>query len=306
MVAKTGHSAVIILLCVCSFAHAQSRFDRFLTPTDSFNAPRFNSFVIGASVGGAGTLTALYQLWYADYPHGTFRFVNDNRDWMGMDKFGHVFSAYYSAVSGIRVMKWAGVEKKKALWYGALPSLLFMTAVEVFDGFSEEWGFSPGDFFANLAGTGLAIGQEALWDEQRLLLKFSFHESAYRSQRPEMLGHSLWESWIKDYNGQTYWISASPGSFGVNGWPQWLCVSAGFSARGMITGDPVRQSAITEFAHLERAPQFFTSLDIDLTKIPVKNRLVRTVFQAINLIKIPMPTIQVSPSQPVRGHWLYF
>ncbi len=306
MAKKSRYKALIVFICLSFFSQGQSKFNAFLTPADTFNAPRFNTVLITSAAVGTGTLAALYQLWYADYPRSGFQFVNDNRDWLGMDKFGHALTNYYSAVTGIQVMRWAGVEKKKALWYGVLPGFIFMTTVEIFDGFSDEWGFSSGDFIANTAGAALAVGQEALWDKQRIMLKFSVHESPYRSERPEMLGHSFWESWLKDYNGQTYWISSSPGTFGMDGWPKWLCISAGYSGRGMVTGDPDRQASMMAFAHLERAPQFFASIDIDLTEIPVKNRFLKTLFRGINFIKIPMPTLQFSPNQPIRGHWLYF
>ena len=51
-----------------------------------------------------------------------------------------------------------------------------MTTVEVFDGFSSEWGFSWGDMLANTTGTTLYISQELLWKEQRIVPKFSFHK----------------------------------------------------------------------------------------------------------------------------------
>ena len=307
MVTKTRHTTLIFLLFAQFASHAQASFsERILTPSDTLNKQRLNTLVIGSTLGGTATLAGLYQLWYADYPQTSFQFNNDNHDWLGMDKLGHATTAYYTAVTGIRAMRWAGVKNRKAIWYGALPGWLFLATVEIFDGFSEQWGFSTGDFIANTGGSALAIGQEALWQEQRIMLKFSFHESPYRKLRPEMLGESLWSSWLKDYNGQTYWLSVSPGSFGWDIWPEWLCLSAGYSGRGMITGDADNQASRPEFAYLERAPQFFASLDIDMTKIPVKNKFLRTLFHAINVVKIPFPAVEFSPGRGLRGHGIYF
>jgi hypothetical protein len=82
-----------------------------------------------------------------------------------------------------------------------------LTIVEVFDGFSAEWGASTGDLIANATGTALYVSQELLWKEQRITPKFSFHSTKYAALRPDVLGSSLPEKNSKDYNGQTYWLS---------------------------------------------------------------------------------------------------
>ncbi|MCC5916917.1 MAG: DUF2279 domain-containing protein [Cryomorphaceae bacterium] len=307
MAAKTRYSSVIGLCLIALLASGQTRWDNLLTPSDTLNSVRLRNTILIESTLATATLSGLYVLWYADYPQSSFHFVNDNRDWLQMDKFGHAMSAYYVGVKGIELMKWTGMEKKKALWYGGLQGWAFLLAVEVFDGFSEQWGFSPGDFYANTLGAGLAIGQEALWDEQRILMKFSFSGSPYRKENPNVLGTSLWQSWLKDYNGQTYWLSASPGQFMQNSkWPEWLCVSVGHSGMGMATGDPNNQVANSSYNHLHRQRQYLFSLDIDLTKIHVRNRFWRNVLHTINFIKIPMPTFEVQQNGNTQWHWMYF
>src|SRR5690606_20640636 len=114
----------------------------------------------------------------------------------------------------------------------------FLTAVEVFDGFSQEWGFSWGDMIANASGTGLYIGQELLWNEQRIIPKFSFHQTKFAAKRPETLGSSFQEQILKDYNGQTYWLSFNLHAFTKNDFfPKWLNVAIGHSATGMLYGN---------------------------------------------------------------------
>jgi hypothetical protein len=89
---------------------------------------------------------------------------------------------------------------------------LLLTAVEVLDGFSSEWGASSGDIIANASGTAF-VSQELLWKEQRITPKFSFHTTQYAQYRPNVLGSSLAEQMLKDYNGQTYWLSVNLHSF---------------------------------------------------------------------------------------------
>jgi hypothetical protein len=96
-----------------------------------------------------------------------------------------------------------GVSDKKAIWQGGVSGLIYLTGVEIFDGFSNDWGFSWGDQLANIVGASFVIGQELAWREQKFRLKFSFHPSPYAKYRPELLGKNLIESWLKDYNGQT-------------------------------------------------------------------------------------------------------
>ncbi len=60
---------------------------------------------------------------------------------------------------------------------------------------------------ANAAGSGLFFMQQKAWNEQRIKIKWSFHETSLASQRPNLLGSGLLEELLKDYNGQTYWAS---------------------------------------------------------------------------------------------------
>jgi hypothetical protein len=77
--------------------------------------------------------------------------------------------------------------EKSQLVYGSGLGFL-LTAVEVMDGYSSEWGASTGDIIANASGTALYVSQELLWSEQRIIPKFSFHTSQYARYRPNVLG----------------------------------------------------------------------------------------------------------------------
>ncbi len=130
-----------------------------------------------------------------------------------MDKCGHAFTSYYEGVIGIEMMKWAGLPRKKAIWIGGLMGTFLQTPIEILDGFSAEWGASPGDLIANTTGSALCISQALLWDEQRIWMKFSYAPSDYAQYRPNALGSTFPEKLIKDYNAQTYWLSVNLHSF---------------------------------------------------------------------------------------------
>ncbi|NRB59251.1 MAG: DUF2279 domain-containing protein [Winogradskyella sp.] len=282
---------------------AQSRINQFLKPSDTLNNSRKNAVVITEATFAAVTLVALDRLWYADYPRSKFKTLNDNEEWLQMDKLGHVFSAYQLGQLGANTLNWAGVSEKNQLLYGATLGLGFLTAVEVMDGFSQEWGFSWGDMMANGLGTGLYVGQELLWEEQRILLKYSFSRSDFVSQRPEKLGNGLSEEFLKDYNGQTYWLSANISTFfKTENFPKWLNIAFGYGADGMLTGNPNDDN----FLNQNRVRQFYLSLDVDLTRIKTNSSVLKTIFSVFNIIKVPFPTFSLNSQGAVKWHYIYF
>ena len=84
---------------------------------------------------------------------------------------------------------------------------MVMNSIEIMDGFSSEYGASWGDVVANSTGSLFLVGQYWLWKENRIHPKFSFHRTSYPEIRPDVLGDGWQEEFLKDYNGQTYWLS---------------------------------------------------------------------------------------------------
>jgi hypothetical protein len=253
----------------------------------------------------AGSFTGLYFLWYANYPQSTFHFFNDNDEWLQMDKSGHITTAYYISRIGYASFRWSGVERKKAIWFGGLLGFAYMTNIEILDGFSSQWGFSWGDFTANSIGCLLFTSQQLLWDEQRFVLKFSFHTTGYAKYRPDLLGANLIQQMLKDYNGQSYWLSGNISSFLPKGsrFPKWLNVAFGYGAEGMTGASSNTESynnqPVPEF---DRYRQFMLSPDVDLTRIPTRSKALKALFTLLSFIKIPAPAIEYN----TMGHWNYY
>jgi uncharacterized protein YfiM (DUF2279 family) len=283
---------------------AQSKFDDFFKPSDTLDTKRRNTVVLSEAVLTSAALVGLHQIWYADYEKSSFQFKNDNNDWLQMDKAGHVFSAYHLGRMSAEMLNWSGVSKKDQLIYGAGYGFVFLTAVEMFDAHSAEWGFSWGDVAANATGSALYVSQELLWNEQRIIPKFSFHTTKYADLRPELLGKSVSEQILKDYNGQTYWLSANIYSFSrTTKIPKWLNVAFGYGADGMVSSHSNASNVLFNF---ERKRQFYLSLDVDLSKIETKSHFLKTVFSLFNTIKIPAPTFEINGSGKVKGYLFYF
>ena len=297
-----GNISVVILF-VSSSLFSQSKLNQFLKPSDSLNKARRNTVVITEATLGSLTLIGLDRLWYADYPRSKFKTINDSEEWLQMDKLGHVFSSYQLGRIGANTLNWAGVSERDQLIYGSTLGLGFLTAVEVMDGFSEEWGFSWADMAANALGTGLYVGQELLWKEQRILLKYSFHRTRFAAQRPDKLGSGLAEEFLKDYNGQTYWLSANLNAFLKTDFiPNWLNFAIGYGADGMLSGDPNDPL----FPDQNRIRQYYLSLDIDLSRIKTNSNVLKTLFDVFNVIKIPFPALELNSQGRAKLRYFYF
>ena len=306
MILKFKVGIYFLFLIFFHDAFSQSSVDNFPKPSDSLIKKRQKTVIISESILVSGTLIGLNQLWYANYPRSSFHFINDNAEWLQMDKVGHLFSTYHIGRAGAEMLQWSGTSKQNQLIYGAGLGLTFMTAVEVMDGFSSQWGFSIGDMAANVSGTALYVSQELIWKEQRFTPKYSFHTSQYAALRPEVLGKSLTEQILKDYNGQTYWLSANLYSFSKGSKiPKWLNLAIGYGADGMISGNVGNNTPLLT-PKPERFRQFYLSLDLDLTKINTKSHVLKTVLSIFNTVKIPAPTIEYSAHGGFQFCALYF
>lgn len=294
---------VVVIFSLCIQAGAQ---------TDSTTKFKTRKLILasGTSVFAIGSLIGLNQAWYSTYNTGSFHFFNDNKEWLQIDKLGHSYSTYQSGRLMIDAFKWAGFSKKSQLIYGGGIGYLYMSAIEVMDGFSRGWGYSWGDQLCNTIGTSAAVSQAALWDEQRIQFKFSYQKSGFAKYNPSLLGNSFSTQLLKDYNAQTYWLSFSPFTFTKKypRIPRWINLSLGYSASGMIGGfENVKKVYDGDGNEItfERVRQFYLSFDLDLTKIKTKSKVLKSIFSCINILKIPAPTIEFQKNG-LRLHALYY
>ena len=263
-----------------------------------------------------GSYLALNKAWYADYPKESFHFFNDNKEWLQMDKMGHVWTANQMSRVSAELWRWAGLSDKQSTWLGGISGVAYQSIIEIQDGFSAEWGFSWGDMAANIAGSAMYVAQELGWKEQRIQIKLSYWPYDYSSpelttRRNELFGKSIQERVLKDYNSQTYWLSANIHSFLPDSkMPRWLNLAVGYSANGMLGGMSNSWVDKEGFTHdrsdVPRTRHFFLSPDIDLTKIKTKSKFLRSALFVLNMIKIPAPALELNSRGKLKGHVLYF
>ena len=303
---------LLAVFCLCLFLATNT-----LKGQDSTNKERkLQKWVLGSvQVGfGLGSFYTLNKAWYSNYPRTNFHFYNDWKEWQQMDKIGHSWSAFQLSRLSSNLWEAAGTPKSKAAWIGSLSSMGYMSIIEILDGYSDKWGFSAYDILSNTVGASAFLIQELKWKEERLLLKLSYFPVQYGTLSPradDLFGKSGIEKLLKDYNGQTYWASLNIRSFLPESQaPQWLNLAIGYGAKTMLggyenswtdnNGQPIVRPDIVRYK------RFYLSLDIDLNRIKTKNRTLKTILSAANVLKIPAPALELNSQGRVRFHPLFY
>jgi uncharacterized protein YfiM (DUF2279 family) len=275
--------------------------------------------ISGVNVAGyGGSLIAFSSAWYKDFPKSKFHTFNDSKEWQQVDKVGHAWAAYNTGKASSAMWQWTGMSNKKATLLGGISGAAYLTVIEFLDGRSSQWGWSWADIAANLTGSGLFISQQLAWQEQRIQFKFSFHKKNYGEEQltkraDNLYGTSWYERMLKDYNGQTYWLSANIKSFFPDTkLPAWLNVAAGYGADGMFGGfsnqwtETPYSSFLIDRSDIKRVRQFYLAPDIDFTKIKTNKKWLRTAFHFLNAFKMPAPALMLDTKGKLRFLRFYF
>ena len=281
----------ITIFCLTLNSFSQNNFNNKNSLSLQLQKVRTISLSSSLLTGTISGYIALDNIWYKDYPKSKFHFFNDNSEWLQMDKCGHFYTANKLGNLVADSYLWAGLSQKKSAIIGASYGLAFQTTLEIMDGYSSEWGFSWGDMAANTLGSLSFLTQELIWKEQKILLKFSTHLTNYASIRPNTLGKTIPQRLLKDYNGQTYWVSI-PINFLVKKSPDWLLFAFGYSIHDKIVGNSEIYTDLNTNITYHSMRDFYFSLDIDFSKIPIKNKILKKITSQFNYLKIPFPAIQ--------------
>jgi len=279
-----------------------------VTVSGQINKKKLYRTIAFESTAYVGSILFLNNIWYRNNDQAPFHFRNDNHAYLQADKFGHVFGSYVESYGTYRFLLNAGVDKATALLVGGSMGIIMQAPIEIFDGIHDGWGFSPGDWMANITGSLLVVGNELIFKEQLIKYKWSYWESAYARQTNGFLGETTLNRVFEDYNGHTYWLSVPLAR--ITGWskiPPWLNISAGYSINGVIG----KMENLTSYRGVEIPPfdryrQFLLSLDVDWTRIPVHSPFLKTLFRYMAFVKFPFPAIEINTLGKFRGYWMYY
>jgi hypothetical protein len=311
LVYKRGNLLKRPLITLCLLVAFATGFAQslFLPPSATYQPDRLKTVVITEVATGVAISAGLYFLWYRKHPRSHFHFFNDNGEWLQMDKAGHATTAYNIGAIQYDLMRWCGVSNNSSITVGGLTAIGYMSIIEIFDGFSSKWGFSKGDMLANIFGAALFAAQQKGWNQQRIEMKWSFHASPYAKYYPAELGSNFLSRMLKDYNGQTYWLSFNVASFlpAGSGFPYWLNMSAGYGAEGMVGANSnpasVDGKPVPEFP---RYRKFYFAPDADLFRIPTQSSFYNAASYLTRFSKIPAPALEWSKLKGLRFIPIYY
>jgi hypothetical protein len=297
---------IVLLSLFCDKVNSQTNFQL----SDSVGL-RKNSLTKAASFTAiyySTSILVLSNTWYKDKEVVPFNFFNDNKGFLQVDKFGHMFGSYAYSYMGYYGLLKMGATRRDALLYGSTLGFVLQLPIEIMDGIHEGYGFSWGDVAANAMGSALVLGQELLFNEQVVKNKFSYWESEYTKNSYGYFGKTALNKFFNDYNGHTYWFSMPINRITLNKYlPSWICISAGYSANGMYG----EFSNITyyngfEIPYTQRYRQYLLSLDIDWTRIKTDSKVLQVLLKGLTFVKLPFPALEYNSKGQFKGHWIYF
>lgn len=276
------------------------------TATPAFPDPaarrRLRLLVGGTALSYGVLYTGLTTAWYTG-ERVPLHWFNDLPEWQQLDKCGHFWGAFQESRGAVDMLRWAGLSEKKAIWYGSFVGFVVQSPIEILDGFDPAYGASATDLAANFLGSSALLAQQLAWHEVRIMPKWSFHLTSYAALRPNVLGRNVPERWLKDYNGQTYWLCTDVGAFlkPGNRWPRWLQPAVGYGGQDMVYNDDGTNAA----KGLRPYRQFYLSLDVDLRRIPTRSPLLKKVFYTLSIFHLPAPALEYNPRNGFGFHGLY-
>jgi hypothetical protein len=291
----------IVLIVIVMFAKNDVKsFEKdstFLLKSTSFNKEKMMLTSCAEFAIAASADIGVWNFWYKKQKITHLHSFDDSREWGGMDKLGHSFTANKITGFSTQLAYWSGCKPWKARAYGFGVAFVYQTSLELMDGISKDWGFSWTDILANTSGSGLYILQDWAWKEQRIRLKFSYSPTTYAQFRPNTLGKSFSEQLFKDYNGQSYWLSANISSFisKENRFPKWINLAIGHSMDQKLFGFENQAQFVKDGKTLTFSAQhqWYMSLDIDFKRIPTQRKWLKNIFNVLNLVKIPFPALRL-------------
>ncbi|MAT57947.1 MAG: hypothetical protein CMF23_08235 [Ignavibacteriae bacterium] len=202
---------------------------------------------------------------------------NWNQDWryaLGSDKYGHFYFGTLISKTYSDLFYWSGISKDKSKLYGAVLSFSYQTFIEIRDGFSKDYGFSWGDFSANLLGSSLQL----LKCEIDFLNFIDFKISYYPSER---FKNNSNQYILDDYESTYNWISINSNKLISEKIPSFINIAVGHSVKRLDFSDSYHE--------------IFLSLDWNFKGIKTDSSFLKKLFEYLDFYHFPAPAVKVYP-----------
>lgn len=244
------------------------------------SAPRL-ALVSGVTVAGfVGGYAFQNNLWWkGDRSNFHFDWEHDWSYALGSDKLGHFFFPYAAAKIYGQAFVWCGIDTSTSLWIAGGVGLAHQTFVEIRDGFSKAWGFSWGDYGANVLGSAYPIAQHYFEPLQNFNMKISFYPSA-------AFKAGAYKAIIDDYESTYHWLSADIHNIlpaNLRGyWPAWINIAVGHSVKDLDL-------------HGAGHHELYLALDWNLEGLPGDGWFWNLLKKNLNLYHLPAPAVRILP-----------
>lgn len=286
-----------ILIIGFSFLFLSSYHLNAQNNQDSTKINKFRLAVVASSVpiATASVFWYMQNAWWKDtmqlnhVSQPSFHF-DDSKELkyaLCLDKAGHFWSSQLASNIFGELLSWAGMTKRKSVWYGAGFAVLTSAIVEVKDGLAPWWGFSLTDMTANLLGSLYPVLQEYHPFFKNFSFKWSwdFTHKSYWNKLP----HNIGKSFMDDYERHTYWLCTNINGISPERWkkkiPKCLSFDVGVSAQ-FLNGKGAGNH------------ELFLAVGLDLRKIQIKNfRLFNRTSYILNAYRLPTPALKVCPDK---------
>lgn len=228
---------------------------------------------------------------------GKFRIIEDYDYALYSDKVGHFYGAYLSSYFYSELFMWSGFSYDASVLLGGLLGLTYSTYIEVMDGFADGWGFSPSDFYSDLAGVGFHLLQHYVPFFQNFTPKFIYFPAHWHGERMRQPSTMF----IDDYSSHAFFLSVNVHNLLPQDlkpyWPDWLQLSVGYTARNLCS--PIDYGCNYDDINyytswLAGSPRMIIALDYDLVKmLPDGHPLWNWLKQTLNYFKLPAPAVEI-------------
>ncbi|MEI6089005.1 MAG: DUF2279 domain-containing protein [bacterium] len=228
-----------------------------------------------------------------------FKFLEDGKYALYVDKLGHIYGSYIMATYIQDGLYLSGLSKESAAIWAAVFGLGYSTYVEIMDGFGVGWGFSPTDYYCDVIGSCYFLAQHYVPFLQNFTPKFSYFPGEWYGE------HTRKEAkiFIDDYSGQNFSLSINVHNLlpekAKPYWPDWLQLNIGYAARNLSnTGDlnSIYKHEFYEWGAQQNVwgeRKLILSLDYNLVKLlPDGSPFWNWLRQSLNNFKFPSPAME--------------
>lgn len=234
---------------------------------------------------------------------------NIHEDWQysyGLDKLGHFYAGFASSYILSEVLFGMGFSWELGTLVGSGLGLLYTSYIEILDGYSVHFGFSPSDFYADFAGATFHSLQYYFPVLQNINPKFMYVNPAWIGEN-KRIPH---ETFIDDYSSQTFWFSVNVHNLlpddAKRYWPKWLELTIGYGVFSLCEpGKNCDQNLSYPFSNSAWGNRsLLIGLDYNLVSLlPEGGSFWNWIRQGLDLFRLlPAPTLQISD----RGTNFYF